>query len=134
MSGFSRHGSSSITAEAGRDYVDATRTRPQDGKAVDTGAFTSRGSELSSGDDDESGKSHSDPELGGDGDSDRCSSEDELFCSGTRINVPWDPIDEQRLLAYKKERKSWKWIFRQFPGRTQAAVRTRLNMVQARGE
>merc|ERR1711964_757249 len=119
LSGFSRHGSSSITAEAGRDYVDATRTRPQDGKAVDTGAFTSRGSELSSGDDDESGK---------------CSSEDELFCPGTRINVPWDPIDEQRLLAYKKERKSWKWIFRQFPGRTQAAVRTRLNMVQARGE
>ncbi|PVH70199.1 hypothetical protein DL98DRAFT_598027 [Cadophora sp. DSE1049] len=44
------------------------------------------------------------------------------------------PIDEQRLLAYKKERKSWKWIFRQFPGRTQPAVRTRLNIVQARGE
>ncbi|KAG4414830.1 hypothetical protein IFR04_012018, partial [Cadophora malorum] len=134
LSGFSRHTSSSITAEAGRDYVGATRTRPQDGKAVDAGAFTALRSELSSGDDDESGLIHSDPELGGDGDSDGCSSEDELFCSGTRTNVPWDPVDEQRLLAYKKERKSWKWIFRQFPGRTQAAVRTRLNMVQARGE
>jgi hypothetical protein len=132
LSGFSRHTSSSITAEVGRDHVDATRTRPQDGKAVDTGAFTSRRSEPSSSDDDESGLSDSDPELGSDGDG--CSSEDELGRSGTRMNVPWDPIDEQRLLAYKKEGKSWKWIFRQFPGRTQPAVRTRLNIVQARGE
>jgi hypothetical protein len=85
-----------------------------------------------SSDNDESGLSDSDPELGSDGGG--CSSEDELCPSGTRINVPWDPIDEQRLLAYKKEGKSWKWIFRRFPGRTQPAVRTRLNMVQARGE
>ena len=134
LTGFSRHTSSSINAEAGHDYVDATRTRPQDSKAVDAGAFTSWGSELSSGDDNESGLSHGDPELEGDGDSDGCSSEHELGCSGTRMNVPWDPTDEQRLLAYKKERKSWKWIFRQFSGRTQAAVRTRLNMVQTRGE
>jgi hypothetical protein len=134
LSGFSRHTSSSITAEAGRDHVDATRTRPQDSKAVDAGAFISRGSEPSSSDDDESGLSDSDPELGSDCDSDGCSSEDELGRSGSRMNVPWDPIDEQRLLAYKKEGKSWKWIFRQFPGRTQPAVRTRLNIVQARGE
>merc|ERR1711977_561294 len=104
LSGFSRYTSSSITAEAGRDHVD------------------------------ESGLSDSDPELGSDGDSDGCSSEEELGRSGTRMNVPWDPIDEQRLLAYKKEGKSWKWIFCQFPGRTQPAVRTRLNIVQARGE
>ncbi|KUJ10218.1 uncharacterized protein LY89DRAFT_739958 [Mollisia scopiformis] len=134
LSGFSRHTSSSITAEAGRDHVDATRTRPQDSKVVDAGAFISRGSEPSSSDDDESGLSDSDPELGSDCDSDGCSSEDELGRSGSRMNVPWDPIDEQRLLAYKKEGKSWKWIFRQFPGRTQPAVRTRLNIVQARGE
>ncbi|TAQ85113.1 hypothetical protein B7494_g6565 [Chlorociboria aeruginascens] len=134
LSGFSRHTSSSITAEAGRDHVDATRTRPQDGKAVDAGAFISRGSEPSSSDVDESGLSDSDPELGSDCDSDGCSSEDELSRSGSRMNVPWDPIDEQRLLAYKKEGKSWKWIFRQFPSRTQPAVRTRLNIVQAKGE
>ena len=42
LSGFSRHISSSITAEVGRDHVDATRTRPQDGKAVNIGVFTSR--------------------------------------------------------------------------------------------
>ena len=83
---------------------------------------------------DKSGLSDSDPELGSDCDSDGCSSEDELSRSGSRMNVPWDPIDEQRLLAYKKEGKSWKWIFRQFPSRTQPAVRTRLNIVQARGE
>ncbi|KAH9213504.1 hypothetical protein DL95DRAFT_506310 [Leptodontidium sp. 2 PMI_412] len=91
---------------------------PQDGKAVDAGAFTSRGSEPSSGDD---------------GDGDGCSSEDELGRSGTRMNVPWDPIDEQRLLAYKKEGKSWKWIFRQFQGRTENSVRQRLSIVRRRG-
>lgn len=115
LSGFSWHTSLLITAEAGRDHVDATHIRPLDGKAVDAGALTSRGREPSSSDDDESGLRDSDPELGSDGDGDGCSSEDEPACSGTRMNVPWNPIDEQRLLAYKKEGKSWKWIFRQFP-------------------
>jgi hypothetical protein len=122
LSGLNRHTSSLIPAEAGHDHVDVTRARPQDGKAVNAR------------DNDESGLSDSDPELGSDGDGDGCSSEDELVRLGMRMNVPWDPIDEQRLLAYKKEGKTWKWIFRQFPGRTQAAVRTRLNIVQARGE
>jgi hypothetical protein len=45
------------------------------------------------------------------------------------MNIPWDPVDEQRLLAYKKEGKSWKWIFRQFSGKSHPAVRTRLNIV-----
>lgn len=134
LSGFSQYTSLSITAEAGRDHLDVTRTRPQDGRAVDTRAFTSRGSEPSSSDDDESGLGDSDPELGSDGDGDGYSSEDELAGPGTRMNVPWDPIRELRLLTYKKEGKSWKWIFRQFPGRTQQAVRTRLRMVQARGD
>ncbi|KAH6700566.1 hypothetical protein BKA61DRAFT_582534 [Leptodontidium sp. MPI-SDFR-AT-0119] len=53
--------------------------------------------------------------------------------SGTRMNVPWDPIDEQRLLAYKKEGKSWKWIFRQFQGRTENSVRQRSSIVKRRG-
>merc|ERR1711900_44402 len=53
LSGFSWHTLSSFTAEAGRDNVDTSRIWLRDGKAVDTGAFTSRGSELSSGDDDE---------------------------------------------------------------------------------
>jgi hypothetical protein len=86
-----------------------------------------RGSEPSSSDDDESGLSDSDPELGSDCDSDGFSSEDELGRSGSRMNIQWDPIDEQRLQAYKKEGKSWKWIFR-----TQPAVRTRLNIVGQR--
>ena len=103
-------------------------------KVVDAKAFTSRRSEPSSSVDDESGLNDSDPELGIDGEGNGCSSEDKLGRPGMRMNVPWDPIDEQRLLAYKKEGKSWKWIFRQFPGRTQAAVRTRLTIVQARGD
>ncbi|KAG9228076.1 hypothetical protein BJ875DRAFT_269787 [Amylocarpus encephaloides] len=134
LSGFSWHTLSSITAEAGRDHVDATRTQPQDGKAVDVRAFTSRGSEPSNGDEHENGLSHSDRELSSDSDSDGYSIEDELGRSGTRMHVRWDPIDEQRLLAYKKEGKSWKWIFGQFPCRTPSTVRTRLNIVQARPE
>src|ERR1700709_504720 len=29
----------------------------------------------------------------------------------------WSDLDEPRLLAYKKEGKSWEWIFGQFPSR-----------------
>merc|ERR1711900_149722 len=133
LSGFSWHTLSSFTAEAGRDNVDTSRIWLRDGKAVDAGAFISRERESSSGDDDESGLSHSDIEFGSDGDGDGCSSEDELGRSGTRMNVPWDPIDEQRLLAYKKEGKSWKWIFRRFQGRTENSVRQRLSIVKRRG-
>ena len=38
------------------------------------------------------------------------------------MNILWEPVDEQHLLAYKKEDRSWEWIFKNFPGRTQAAV------------
>ena len=73
----------------------------------------------------------SDPDLGSDDDG--CSREEELGRSDTRMNVPCEAIDGQRLRAWK-EGKSWGWIFKKFPGRTPAAVRTRLNIVQTRGE
>jgi hypothetical protein len=95
------------------------------------GAFIIGGSELSSSDDDGS-LTDSDPDLGSDDDG--YSSEDELSCPSMRTNISWKPLDEQRLLAWKKEGKPWKWIFKKFPGRTPAAVRTRLNIVQTRGE
>jgi hypothetical protein len=88
------------TTAAGCNHFDTICTRPPDGKAVNTGPFISRKSEPSS----------SDPELGSN--INGCSSEDEMGRSGMRMNVSWDPIDEQRLLAYKKEGKSWPWIFR----------------------
>jgi hypothetical protein len=47
----------------------------------------------------------SDPDLSSD-DDDRCSSKDKQGLS-TRMNIPWEAVDEQRLLAYKKEDKSW---------------------------
>jgi len=138
LTGFSRHTSSrpsfssttlSTAAEAGRDHVDATRTRPQDGKAVDAGALPSEGSEPSIGDDDgdlrESNSESSSDNSGR-------SSEDEQSLS-MGANGPWDPVDEQRLLAWKKEGRSWKWIFRRFRGRTQQAVRQRLSIVKRRG-
>jgi hypothetical protein len=142
LTGFSRHTPSrlsssgtilSTAAEAGLILDDATRTRPQYGRAVQAEALVSQGSEPASSDKDESGLSDSDPDVSSDDDG--CSSEAEKQGGlSVRINIPWDPVDEQRLLAYKKEGKPWKWIFRQFPGRTQPAVRTRLNIVQARGE
>lgn len=65
---------------------------------------------------------------------DGCSSEAEQDRSSTSKHSRWPDLDGQRLLAYTKEGKPWKWIFRKFPGRTPGAVRQRLNIVQARGE
>jgi hypothetical protein len=52
--------------------------------------------------------SDSDPDLSSDDDG--YSSEDKQGLS-TGVNDRWDPVDEQRLLAWKKKGKSWKWIF-----------------------
>jgi hypothetical protein len=90
------------TAEVGRIYRDTTRTRPQDSRAVDAGALASQ-SEPSSSDDD-GGLSDSDPESSSD--NDECSSEDEQGRSSTSKHSRWSDLDEQRLLAYKKEDKS----------------------------
>jgi hypothetical protein len=131
LTGFSRHTSSrptfggttlSTTTEAGRDHVDATRTRPQEGRAVDAGALASRRSKPSISDSESSS------------DDDECSSEGEQGRSSTSKHSRWPDLDEQRLLAYKKEDKSWEWIFRKFPGRTRPAIRTRWNMIRPRGE
>jgi hypothetical protein len=101
----------------------------QHGKAVEIWAAASRNDERSN--DDDSGLSDSDPDLSN-SDDDESSTEDEQGRSSTRKHSAWLPIDEQRLLVYKKEGKSWSWIFRKFPGRTQGAVRTRCHMIQAR--
>lgn len=47
-----------------------------------------------------------------------------------RSNQRWDPLDEERLLAWKKEGKSWKWVFDQFPTRTEGAIRVRWHLLQ----
>ena len=46
-----------------------------------------------------------------------------------RSNRRWDPLDERRLLTWRKEGKAWKWIFDQFPTRSPGAVRTRHHML-----
>ncbi len=114
------------TAEVGHIHRNTTRTRPQDGRAADAGALAS-GSEPSSSDDD---GGLSDSDLESSSDDDECSSGDEQGCSSTSKHSRWDDIDKQRLLAYKKEDKSWGWIFGGFPGGTPAAVRTRWTIVQ----
>jgi hypothetical protein len=75
--------------------------------------------------------SDSDPDLSS-SDEDGSSTEDEQGRSSLRKHSAWLPLDEQRLLAYRKEGKSWSWIFRKFLGRTPRAVRTRCHIVQAR--
>jgi hypothetical protein len=62
------------------------------------------------------------------------SGSDDDGCSSTGKHSRWSDLDEHRLLAYKKEDKSWDWIFGKFPGRTPAAVRTRWNMIRPRVE
>ena len=47
-----------------------------------------------------------------------------------RKNRRWEPLEEQRLLAWRREKKPWKWIFDQFPDRTEATVCVRLHMLQ----
>ncbi|PMD21111.1 hypothetical protein NA56DRAFT_703789 [Hyaloscypha hepaticicola] len=84
----------STAAEARRDNVDATRIRPQEGKAFGAGALASRRSKPSISNND-GGLSDSDSESSSDDDG--CSSEDE------------------------QDHKSWDWIFGKFPGRTPAA-------------
>ncbi|KAF8846608.1 hypothetical protein BDZ45DRAFT_423262 [Acephala macrosclerotiorum] len=136
LTGFSRHTSSRLssgtivspTVETSLVSDDAPSTTLQHSKAVDAGALPSEGSEPSSSDN-ESGLSDSDPDLSSDDDA---YSSKRKQGSSTRMNIPWEPVDEQRLLAYKKEDKSWDWIFKKFPGRTRAAVRTRWTMVQHR--
>ena len=43
------------------------------------------------------------------------SSEAEQGRSSTSKQRRWSDLDEQCLLAYKKEDKSWEWIFGKFP-------------------
>jgi len=118
-------------AEANRVHNNATRSQLRYGRTVDAaGAVAPRGSEPSISDYD-GGLSDSDSDSSSD--DDRCSNKDEQARSSTRKNIPWGPIDEQRLLAYKKEDKSWNWIFRKFPGRTENAVLARWNIVRPGG-
>jgi len=141
LSGFSWHASSrlsssgttlSTTAEAGRDHVDATRTGPQHGRAVDVRALASRRCEPSSSNDD-GGLSDSDPDISSDDDG--CSSEAAKQGGlSVRMNIPWDPVDEQRLVAWKKEGKPWNWILKKLPGRTESAVRQRVSIIKNKGK
>jgi hypothetical protein len=119
----------STTVEAGCDHIDTTSTRTQHGRAVDARALALQRYELLSSNDD-GGLSDSDPDVSSDDDG--CLSEAEKQGGlSARINIPWDPVDEQRLVAWKKEGKPWDWIFKKFNGRrTHAAIRTRWSMVR----
>lgn len=118
------------TAELGRIHKNTTCTWARDGRAIGTGSLASR-SEPSSSDAD-GGLSDSDLEYSND--DNKYSRGSAQGRSTTRMNFIWEAVDEQRLLAYKREDKPWDWIFRKFPGRTPAAVRTRWNMIRLRVE
>ena len=91
----------SATAEASPTHR-ATRIQPQHGTAVNAEAITSQRSKpFSLNDDSRLSDSDRDLSRGDDG----CSSEEESGRSRTRMHIPWKDLDEQRLLAYKKEDK-----------------------------
>jgi hypothetical protein len=70
-----------------------------------------RSSKLSSSNEDESQLNDSDLDISSD--DEEYSSEDESYPS-TRMNILWGKLDEQRLLAWKKEGKPWDWNFYSF--------------------
>ena len=81
------------------------------------------------------GDSSSDSGIDSSSEDNECSGDEpEQSCLNLRKNVPWDEIDEQRLRVYRKEGKPWKWIFKQFPTRTEPAIRMRWTMIQQRSE
>jgi len=127
LTGFSQHTSSRLSsggttlltaAEASATHRDVTHTRLQLGRAADTRTLMSQGSSDDSDAESTSG----------------CLSEAEQGHSSTSKQRRWPDLDEQRLLVYKKEGKSWDWIFGKFPCRTRPAIRTRWNIVRLRGE
>jgi hypothetical protein len=128
--GFS--GTLGTASEASCMHRDATGIQLQHGKAVDASAIAPCKGELLCSEDDDV-LSDSDPDLSS-SDDDGSSTEDEQGHSSIRKHSAWLLLDEQRLLAYRKEGKSWSWIFRKFPGRTQGAVRTRWHLLRARVE
>jgi hypothetical protein len=48
----------------------------------------------------------------------------------TRKNRKWSQLERERLRTYIKDKMEWKWIFKQFPGRTDAAVRTQVSLLK----
>jgi hypothetical protein len=68
--------------------------------------------------------------LDADDDSGTGDSDDENSPRRTRRNRKWSQLDRERLRTYVKEGMEWKWIFKQFPGRTEAAVRTQVSLLK----
>jgi len=68
--------------------------------------------------------------LDADDDSGTGDSDDENNGRQTRRNRKWSELERERLRAYVKEGKEWKWISKQFPDRTDAAVRTQVSLLK----
>jgi hypothetical protein len=129
LSGFSRHTLLTNTIESGYDNTNATRTPLQDSKTVNAIVFISQGSKLSSSDNDKSGLSDRHSDLSSE-DNECLSKVEQQGSSSTKIKVRWDPLDEQRLVAWKKEGMFWDLIYKRFPHRTPSAICARWNKVK----
>ncbi|XTI92907.1 hypothetical protein V2W45_1205930, partial [Cenococcum geophilum] len=79
---------------------------------------------------DEDGLSDSDVDRSHGGEYSR---EDDESAS-TKGHSRWLASDDERLLAYRggEYLRPWRWIFRQFPHRTEGAVRTRYHLLQGK--
>jgi hypothetical protein len=70
------------------------------------------------------------PSSNGSSDGDSCKAEQGRWSMSKHTR--WSDLEEQCLLAYRKEGKTWPWIFKKFRDRTPAAIRTRWNMIRPR--
>ena len=78
------------------------------------------GDESSSDDDDNNGDDNG--YSGNSDDNDEPLSGTSKEPSSSTKNSPWSQEDDDRLLKWKKDKKPWSWIHRQFPNRTPGAV------------
>jgi hypothetical protein len=68
-----------------------------------------------------------DPSLGGDIDAEVAHGRG---AASRRTRRKWNPVDKERLRAYLLEDQDWGWIERQFPDRTEAALRNQKHLLQ----
>jgi hypothetical protein len=131
----SRLANGGMSTQHKRDMSSLVQDYSSHGEAIPVTAASSRRNKTQSdnhSDLDASDDSSSDGDAGRDSHSNIDDDEDKL--SNTVRHSLWTALEEQRLKAYVKEGKPWKWIFQQFPHRTQSSTHSSIHAsAQRRG-
>lgn len=138
MTDFSQHASFwllfsettvSTAVKASSIHRNAACIQLQHDKAIDVKALALQESKLFSNNDN-CGLSNSNSDFSDN--NDRCSSKKKQRHLHISKHSQWSDLDKQHLLTYKKESKSWEWIFDKFSDRTQPAICMHWNMIWLR--